>query len=669
MYFTIFCLVLSWQYGLLTHFQGFDTHADQNQSTVGALSSIYRGNHHISCLKKTHLSKNFKYCISNKFRFFQWLHRLKQPPVMIKRLGGHDGGFWVARRLRQQWTLIIKLLDQWRLQIQQHVMVQHHISYGGVIQGVILGQLQDLPSKQREVFKRTGTLHLLAISGLHIGLVIQFIRQTSRFCLYRLLHGSRYFLIMIDVFAWAIGWLYAGLAQLPVSTQRACWMAGGVLLLRHLRISWPPLVLASCVAVGMFCYSPDIMSKPSFWLSFSGVWVLLSMTGVSNLWMSHLNWPIFICLGVVSIWFFQHWALGAILANLLAIPFFSVWVVPLSLLGAIALLIKPAWADLFWWLAGHGVATLWPCLEHLSNWGYMAWHQAPLWAHILVLLSVYCWFGPWPRCWRWFTCVWWIPFITQSIENWPQRKEVRLVVFEVGQGLATAIQTQHHILLYDFGPSSRQDFSATRRILPWLTSLGIHQVGKAMVSHGDLDHRGGLSAVLATVPIVQIISGQTARLRQPSMRCHAGQSWQWDGVLFEVLWPITNTNLKRNNQNSCVLLVSTQAGNLLLTGDIDRQVEAILVKHYPKLKSRVLLVPHHGSKTSSSLAFLRHIRPELACISSGQHNRFHLPSPVVLKRYQALHIPVLDTQKYGTIRVLLTKNGLQVDTDRPHANH
>jgi len=244
----------------------------------------------------------------------------------------------------------------------------------------------------------------------------------------------------------------------------------------------------------------------------------------------------------------------------------------------------------------------------------------------------------------------------------PEHGEIRMTLLDVGQGLATVVETQNYSLLFDAGARFSNEMDMGRNVvLPFLHFRHIKVLDKVIISHADNDHIGGAKAILSTINANEILSSVPEQLNPYSaISCIAGQEWLWDGVLFKMLSPPTSLFNDENN-NSCVLKISTAHGSILLTGDIEKDAEATLVKIYPdELQSKVLVAPHHGSKTSSTLSFLSAVRPEIILIPAGAPNRFGFPHKAVLERYEKIQAEHLITGKEGAITVELLAQGVTI---------
>jgi competence protein ComEC len=242
----------------------------------------------------------------------------------------------------------------------------------------------------------------------------------------------------------------------------------------------------------------------------------------------------------------------------------------------------------------------------------------------------------------------------------PGEGAVQFSLLDVGQGLSAVVQTARHTLVFDTGPRFSPTFDTGEAVIvPFLRQHHIQAVDTLLISHSDMDHIGGAQSVLRVFPVGQIISSVPSVLRdQRDTACLAGQQWQWDGVDFRILYPSPEeiNPASSDNNLSCVLQVTTPSHQILLTGDIEAPAEAKLISRYGKqLQSSILVLPHHGSKTSSSPAFLDSVNPDLVVIPAGWHNRFGLPAKVVVGRLRARQLSVLNTATAGTIQIELGK--------------
>jgi len=266
-----------------------------------------------------------------------------------------------------------------------------------------------------------------------------------------------------------------------------------------------------------------------------------------------------------------------------------------------------------------------------------------------------------------------IPLLMGSSEK-PAAGSFELNMLDVGQGLAILIRTQNHALVYDTGARfSDQLDCGLAVVIPVLRTFGIDRLDKLIISHGDNDHIGGAMSVLAAFPEAQLIGQDinglsTAANRQ--MLCHDGMNWQWDGVDFEFLHPDADTLYKKRNNRSCVLKISGEGGSLLLTGDIEKKIENRLLGSLEKLKDiDVIIVPHHGSKTSSSKSWLDVVNPKIALFAAGYRNRYRLPSHDIVQRYREHDTELLGTSSSGAISLIFDPSTGVTVKDRFRISH
>jgi competence protein ComEC len=262
----------------------------------------------------------------------------------------------------------------------------------------------------------------------------------------------------------------------------------------------------------------------------------------------------------------------------------------------------------------------------------------------------------------------------------PPHGALRLFIFDVGQGLAVAAQTQNHALLYDAGPDYNGEADSGNRILvPALRGLGIAQLDSLILTHDDIDHTGGATSVLQAIPTNRVISSlppdhDILRSVRDSRRCTEGQSWEWDGVRFEMLHPSLASYTQediRDNERGCVLRISSGTHSVLLATDIEKASEARLLESYAgKLPATLLIVPHHGSKTSSSPAFVQAVHPRYAVFTVGYRNRFRHPNDEVYARYRAAGSELLRSDTDGAIIVNMDARDFTVERYRKsHARY
>jgi competence protein ComEC len=532
----------------------------------------------------------------------------------------------------------------------------------GVVAALVVGDQQAIDRADWDVFRATGVAHLMSISGLHVTmfawgatwLLGWLWRRSARLCLALpaqtagLLGG----LLLATSYAVFSGW--------GVPSQRTIWMLATVSLLRLSGRRWPwPLVwMLSCAVV--VTLDPWALLQAGFWLSFVAVGVLFATdSGAANAsekkWGARVHaffreqWVITLALTPLTLLLFGQVSLIGLVANALAIPWVTLVVTPLSLAGVL-------WAPL-WAVAAQAVQVLaWTLAQFAAlPLATLSVAQAPLWAGVAGLLGGLLLAMRLPWNLRLLGLPLLLPVLLWQAPR-PQAGQFELLAADIGQGNAVIVQTATHALVYDAGPRFSRESDAGHRVLvPLLRALDV-KLDTLVLSHRDADHTGGAQAVLAMQPGAELLSsieaGHALQAQRPARRCEAGQSWRWDGVSFEVLHPRASdyAGSVKPNALSCVLRISNGAQTALLVGDIEAAQEGRLVADAAPLKADLLLVPHHGSKTSSSPAFLDAVQPRMALIQAGYRNRFGHPAAPVLARYEERQVRVFDSPHCGSAR-------------------
>jgi len=531
-----------------------------------------------------------------------------------------------------------------------------------------VGERGGVSPKQWDVLRATGTNHLLAISGLHIGLV-----AALAFWLGRLLWSlsTRAMLWMPAQMAGAVtailaAFAYAGLAGFSIPTQRAAIMILAVMLAWLARRRIRPGDSLALALLAVLLWDPLAVLAPGFWLSFTAVGLLFYTLAAprKGLWArwGRAQWVVFIGLTPLLLFWFQQVSLLAPLVNLLAIPWVGFVVIPLLFLALLVLPLSVVLAQLLLHLCQQALAVMWWGLEQAASLHQLQWFQAspPGWAVLLAALGAMWFLLPRGVPARWLGLLWLLPALTAQPARLPEGS-ARFTLLDVGQGLSAVVQTRDRVLVFDTGPRfSRRFDTGEAVVLPYLRQMGIHRIDRLIISHSDNDHIGGSASILAAMPVTEIFSS-VPQLLVGARPCAAGQSWQWNGVSFHMLHPPPGYGEHRHSDNnrSCVLKVSTAGGSLLLTGDIESPAERYLVMHEAKdLHADMLVAPHHGSRSSSSADFIDAVAPDYILFPVGYLNRFHFPNHDVEARYARRHIASLDTARNGAILMGLDNKGV-----------
>jgi competence protein ComEC len=538
----------------------------------------------------------------------------------------------------------------------------------GVIAALLTGDQGAIDRAGWDVFRATGVAHLMSISGLHITMFAWLAAHIVG-ALWR--RSGRLMLRLPAPQAALIGGvllatLYALFSGWGVPSQRTVWMLATVALLRlnGRRWPWPHVWLLTAAVV--VAIDPWALMQAGFWLSFVAVGVLFATdpteagerkAGAASrlLLFFREQWVITLALTPLSLLLFQQVSLVGLLANAIAIPWVTLVVTPLVMLGAIA---APLWDVAAWavqalavllqWFAGLPFATL--------SMAAPPWWMAACGVAGGALLAM-----PLPRSMRALGLPLLLPVLLWQMPR-PAAGEFELLAADIGQGSAVLVRTATHSLLFDAGPRYSLESDAGHRVLvPLLRALG-ERLDMLVLSHRDIDHTGGAPAVLAMQPQAVLLSSIEAthplRAQRPGEAgevCEAGRQWgqwDWDGVHFEVLHPLASdyTALAKPNAVSCVLRIGNGRATVLLAGDIERDQERALVQRGAPLAADVLLVPHHGSKTSSSEALLDAVHPRIALVQAGYRNRFGHPAKEVVARYTERGVRVVESVRCGAAR-------------------
>ncbi len=559
-------------------------------------------------------------------------------------------------------------LGAWRERMAARIARQVPAASSRYVQALALGDTRGLGEGDWQVLRATGLTHLIAISGFHVGMVA--------LCAAWLVAGLWRLLPWCGRYcprpqAVALGALlgattYAAVAGFGLPTVRTVLMVAVVVLARLGRRPVDVAGALALAALAVLWLAPLSVLTAGFWLSFAGVaWLLWCLPERAHWLRSFLSAQRVATLGLLPLTvmlFGQASAIGP-LANLVAIPWWSLVVVPLALVGTALEAICSGAGGLAWRASAWCFDLSWPLFQMLGSARYSLWWlPEPAWFALpLALLGAVWLLLPAGVAGKGLAVLLWLPLCLPWRDR-PGAGEFELVTLDVGQGLAVLLRTRHHALLFDTGPAVADGFDAGERVVvPALRALGVPRLDRLVVSHGDHDHAGGLAAVQGVLPPSELLMPPGLAVgAAAAAACEAGQAWQWDGVLLEFLHPTPGFPYL-GNESSCVLRVQGAYGAALLTGDIGEVIEQRLLKHVPaKLRAEVVLVAHHGSGGSSSHRFVAATDARLALISSGHGNRFGHPRGDVVARWQRSGAEVLTTAGSGALHVWLGKQGLQL---------
>lgn len=580
----------------------------------------------------------------------------------------------LAAMVERPWYVIESLRESVREHFQ---MALADAPYAGVLIALAIGDQGSIPAAQWQVFTRTGVNHLMSISGLHItmlaGLAFALVYAAwKRSVRLTLRMPARKAAAMSGLL---VALAYTLLSGFSVPAQRTVYMLATVASALFVARNVVARQILAAALLVVLLLDPWAVLSPGFWLSFGAVGLILYVTTnrVGRIhWLleyGRVQWAMMIGLIPPLLALFQQVSLVSPLANAFAIPLVEFVVVPLTLLGALLPF------DWLLHLAHHSMSLCMAALEWLNRLPDAVWtqHAPPVWSIALGMAGVLWCLLPRGFPARWLGLLMLLPMFLVLPEAPPQGA-LRMVIFDVGQGLSVAVQTHDHTLLYDAGPDFPGEADSGNRILiPSLRGLGIAQLDELMLTHDDTDHTGGALSIMQAMPTTLLSSSlpddspilQHAHSLQ---RCADGQNWDWDDVHFEVLHPsnasYVEAKISKNNRG-CTLRISTGKYSILLAADIEKDSEArLLQQHADKLPATLLVVPHHGSKTSSINAFVETVRPRYAVFTVGYRNRFGHPKKEILERYRAVGSELLRSDEDGAILIEMDARNFSVERYR-----
>jgi len=533
-----------------------------------------------------------------------------------------------------------------------------------LIKALTIGDGNSITQQQWEVFRKTGTTHLVVISGSHIGLIA----------------GLVYFLVL-KLWAWT-GWLslspqkvaavsavlvaifYSGLAGFSVPTQRSVVMLVVAMTAIILQRNTRPFNILSIALFAVLIFDPLAVLAAGFWLSFLAVSLIVyAVSGrlgqLGHIWGAiKLHWVTSVGLSPLLLLFFQQVSLIAPLANLVAVPVISLLAVPLSLLAVTVMFISATLSTKLFYLVDTVLQGLWWLLLHLAEIPLASINHAPpsYWALLFAVPGILLLLAPAGIPARWLSFMMFLPLVFIEVKR-PETGDINMTLLDVGQGLSAVVQTSRHLLVFDTGAKfSAESDMGQSVLLPFLRIQGLTSIDSLIVSHGDNDHIGGAASLMRGIKVEQVLTSVPQQLSEYApINCAAGQSWLWDEVAFTMLSP--RQAFVSDNDNSCVLKIESKHGTVLLAGDIEAAAESWLVDAYGEgLKADVLVAPHHGSKTSSTAGFLQAVQPDYVLIPAGYRNQFGHPHKDVLARYRQVNAEWLNSADSGAITVNVENN-------------
>jgi competence protein ComEC len=551
--------------------------------------------------------------------------------------------------------------------------------YAGVLVALAIGDQRAIPEAQWAVFNKTGVTHLVSISGLHVTVFASLAGACALVLARRwpplTMHlPARKIAALVGALV-AFGYVLLAGAEVPAVRTLLMLVVAALGLWLGRPGTALPVWLWSLVAV--LVVDPWASHAPGFWLSFGAVGLLLyagsnrmrtPRAQGASMWLrkglresARAQWIVTLGLVPGTLALFQQVSLVSALANALAIPVVTLGVVPLALFG-IAVPVDAAW-----WAAHAVLAALMRYLEWLAALPLASWAgPAPRTWTVAVAIAGTLWLlAPRGVPGRALGLAWMLPMVLLRPPVVPEGS-ARMTVLDVGQGLAVVVETTRHTLVYDTGPRFNDTVDAGARIVvPFLRASGVARIDALIVSHADSDHSGGALSILRALPARIVLSSLTgdheivvaARRAGTVRRCSAGMRWRWDGVDFELVHPALDAYAdasRKTNDLSCVLRIGTSRGDAVaVTGDIEARSEAEILARAATVRADVLVVPHHGSRTSSTVAFVEAVAPKIAVIAAGYHNRFGHPRAEILARYASIGAALPRTDLQGAIHLAL----------------
>lgn len=581
--------------------------------------------------------------------------------------------------------------------------------FQGLILALSVGEKSLISDEQWRTFRDSGTSHLLAISGLHIGIAALWSYYLVYFLivLWNFLTKGRFFLNPIKpamIASITGGIAIALISGLNYPAQRAVLM---LLLFFFNKISsrhYSTTSILSIAFILIVIIQPFAILSDGFWLSFMAVSIILlslsygreTTEARSKLtsWF-RVNLFIFIGLTPISWYFFGQVSIVSLGTNLLLIPMTSFLTAPLVYLGMLSSVISIELASLIFELANkllelsyfiQNQFALWN--SHLEYFDYAL--SIPTALLLMILSSLFLIPNKFPGKLVIIPIIF-ILSISFFTSNSKKNHPFKMIVFDIGQGLGVYIGVDGHHFIYDTGYGNERFSMADSVILPFLKKNHIKRLDGLIISHGDSDHRGGLESIIKHVSVDQILSGEKIKSRGqrkdkssltpiyiPTKNCHTAKEWQLEDVKFKFInfLKIDDTNTKgadfnyvgKSNNYSCVLSISIGDEKILLTGDIEKRAEILLNAQIIE-KHDIIVVPHHGSLTSSSEDFVNMVNAREAIFSTGYANQWKFPKTKVVERYKKKGANIWITHKQGAISVNLIENRLQISVERENYQH
>ena len=599
------------------------------------------------------------FALEQNIRATGYIRVQKAAPEANRKLDDFVGGF-EAR------------VDRLRFQIRERMNAAlKDKPYRGVLVALAIGEQTAIPADEWKVFWRTGVGHLISISGLHITMVATMLYALSfwlwaRIPALALRLPAQRAAVLVGAFAALSSSLIAGFS---VPTQRTLFMLSAVAIALWMGRATSATRILSWALLAVLLFDPWAVLAPGFWLSFGAVasifYVTAHRTGQLSTLKGAALTQIAVTLGLLpmTLALFQEVSIISPIANAFAIPVVSLVVVPITLVGAVLPF------DFLLTLAHEIMAWCYAALAWLADTPNAVWqsHAPQPWTVVLALIGCAWMLLPRGVSARWLGAAFVLPMFV-LLPPTPKPGEVWITLLDVGQGLATVVRTASHTLVYDTGPRYNPDAdSGNRIVVPYLRGEGIRVLDALIVTHADEDHSGGAKSIIDTRNPKWVMTSmdrtnekniETLKNAAEVMRCDTRDSWHWDGIDFDIVHPTKGDYADENrktNDLGCVLKIIAPGGTVLMTADVEKKSELEMIERdSDALKADVLVMPHHGSKTSSTEEFLDAVKPKIALIPVGYRNRFRHPHPDVMARYTERGIKVYRTDEAGALTMKLS---------------
>ena len=535
-----------------------------------------------------------------------------------------------------------------------------HWKYHGMMLAVLFGDKSKVSPDIKDMFVNLGISHLLAVSGLHVGIWLFWVK-----CVLEHVFRAKNNAYCIAMMSTCIYACLSGFLP-PIVRVVSCLLINYYYQAYIGYITWASVTWLAMSVCLLYC--PFLVFDSGFSLSYLATFLIIYVTNFSPMnqssWYVYCRLQLFFFIGLlpINLIFFGQYSLVSLLVNVVMIPWASIWLIPMTIASGLCVLMPcDQLIDATQCLFEHSWGVTMMCLSfvHQHTPRFISMFEQNTANLVIVTLVMWRLMVPGtiscPKRGVFVLLFWMFKQSGLPDDTW------RMTLLDVGQGLSVVIQTSQGLIVFDTGPQTSKTSSVQTTLLPYLRYLGQSKIDLLIISHGDNDHSGGLEPLLRHMQIGEFVSGEPERLHIDYRvnPCHHGMKWDFGAVSVEVLSPMDITASQANNR-SCVVRIHDGKRQVLLTGDITTSIESELVDRYQSsLRSDVVVMPHHGSYGSSSIRFIQATRPKIALASAGFMNRWNHPHPDVISRYQAFDSDVLSTTTCGMIQLQFDESGIQ----------